>query len=56
MICSRWHGSLFEDYVTTSKRDIYNLMCPIEDHEIKQKSVNDEASSGGDIPLLSNST
>ena len=56
MVCSQWHGSLFEDYVTTSKRDRYNIIFPIEAHERNQKSVNDEASSGGGRPLTYNST
>ena len=57
MICSRYHGLVFEDYFTTAKRDNCNLMCSIEAHEKKQKSVNehkpvnDETSSGGEIPL-----
>ena len=56
MICSRSHGLLFEDDVTTARCDRYNLMCSIEDHEIYHRYINDEASSGGGIPLTFNST
>ena len=54
-ICPRLHGSLFEDYVTTDRQGIYNLMCSIEAHKRYQKTINDDASSGGGIPLPSNS-
>ena len=48
-ICPRLHGSLFEDYVTTDRRDRYNLMCSIEAHKRDHKTINDDASSGGGI-------
>ena len=51
IIFSRWHGLLFYNYVTTDKRERYNLRCLIEDHEINHKYVNDEASSGGGRPI-----
>ena len=55
-ICSQLQGLLFEDYVKTTRRERYNLMCSIEAHERKHKYVNDEASSGGGRPLPPNST
>ena len=33
MPCSRLNGQVFEDYLKTTKRDKYNLMCSIEAHE-----------------------
>ena len=51
MICSLSHGSLFEDYITTTKRDRYNLMCSIESHERNHKLINDKEISGGGRPL-----
>ena len=30
IICSRYHGLVFEDYFTTAKRDKYNIMCSME--------------------------
>ena len=47
---------VFEYYVTTARRDRYNLMCSIETHEKNHKCVYDEASSDGGRPLSSNST
>ena len=51
MICSQLYGLVFEDYVRTDRRDLYNLMYPIESHEREHKSLTDEASSGGGRPL-----
>ena len=51
MIFYSLRGQLFQDYVTTNKRDRYSLMCSIESHESKHKLVNDEASSGGGLSL-----
>ena len=53
---SKLYGSLFEDYVTTTRRYRYNLMCSIEAHKRYQKSINDDKSSDGDRPLPYNST
>ena len=54
-VCPGLHDSLFEDYVTTDRRDRYNLMCSIEAHERDHKTINDDASSGGGMPLPSKS-
>ena len=56
MLCSLLHGSAFEYFVTTSRRDQYNLMWLIEAHERAHKSVNDQSISGDGRPLSSNST
>ena len=40
MICSQLHGFYFEDCVTTTRRDIYNIMCSIEDHDREHPIVN----------------
>ena len=55
MICSWLHGSLFEDYVTTSKCDRYNLMCSIDAYEINHSFSNEDASIGGGRPMPYNS-
>ena len=55
MICSQFHCSSFEYYVTTGKRDRYNIMCSIEDHDIDFPTVNDDAISGGGRPLTPDS-
>ena len=51
MIFSRLHGSVFEDYFTTSERDRYNLMRSIETHEGKLKYINYKAITYGGIPI-----
>ena len=56
MICSQWHGSLFEYCVTTAKRDIHNLMCSIDAYERDHKLLNEEASSGSVRVIPSDST
>ena len=58
-ICSRLYGLVFGDYLTTAKREIYNLSSYFEAHEKNHKSVNkhkpinDETSSGGFRPTPS---
>ena len=32
-ICSRLHGSLFEDFITHARTDRYNLMCYLVAHD-----------------------
>ena len=44
-------GFLFDEYVTTYRRDRYNLMCLIDAHKIYYKSIKYKAGSGGVIPL-----
>ena len=34
-ILSRLHGSLFEDFITHSRTDRYNLMCSLVAHDKK---------------------
>ena len=56
MICSNFRGLLFKDSVTTSKRNIYNLMRSIDTYERNHNIVNEDASSYCGIPMPSNST
>ena len=56
MIHSQLNGYLFEDYVTATKCDRYDLICSIDAHERDHKYVNDEASSGGVRPVQFNSS
>ena len=46
-ICSRLHGSLFEDFITHARTDRYNLMCSIVSHDKKQPAYEDDESSIG---------
>ena len=32
-ICSRLHGSMFEDFITHARTDRYNLMCSLVAHD-----------------------
>ena len=32
-ICSRFHGSLLEDFITHARTDRYNLLCSIVAHD-----------------------
>ena len=41
-MCSQFHGSVFEDYFTTAKRDTYNIMYSIEAHEKTAISQRDQ--------------
>ena len=51
IVCLQFHASYFEDCVTTSRRDRYNLMCPIESHDIEHPTLRYYTSSGGGISL-----
>ena len=41
-ICSRLHGSLFEDFITHARTNIYNLLCYIVAHDKKQPACEDD--------------
>ena len=34
-ICLKFHGKLFETFITHARLDRYNLMCSIVEHDIK---------------------
>ena len=34
-ICSRLHGSLFEDFIAHERTNRYNFMCPLVSHDKK---------------------
>ena len=35
-ICSRFHGNMFEDFITHARTDRYNLLCSLVTHDKKQ--------------------
>ena len=43
-ICSRLHGSLFEDFITHARTDRYNLLCYLVSHDKRQPTYEDEES------------
>ena len=47
-ICSRLHGSLFEDFITHARTDRNNLMCSLVAHDKRQPVYEDDESSIGD--------
>ena len=55
-ICSKFHGKMFEDFITHARTDRYNLMCYIVSHDKKQPSYEDEDSSILDRPIPKNAT
>ena len=47
-ICSKWHGSRFEDFITQARTDQYNLMCSFVAHDSLQLDYKDDEISIGD--------
>ena len=47
-ICSRLHGSLFEDFITHARTDRYNLMCYLVAHDKKLLDYEEDEISIGD--------
>ena len=41
-ICSKLHGSRFEDFITQAGTYIYNLMCSLVSHDILQLDYKDD--------------
>ena len=44
-ICSRFHGSTFEYFITHERTNIYNILCYLVAHDKKQPAHEDEESS-----------
>ena len=47
-ICSRLHGSLFEDFITHARTDRYNIMCSLVAHDKKLPDYKYDKNSIGD--------
>ena len=47
-ICSKLHGSRFEDFITQAITDRYNLMCSLVAHDRLQPDYEYDESSIGD--------
>ena len=50
-MCSHFHGSSFEEYFTTARKDRCNLICYIEAYDIFHPTGDYNAGSGGVRPL-----
>ena len=44
-ICLKLHGSIFEDFITHARTDIYNFMCSLVAHDKIQPNSEDDESS-----------
>ena len=55
-ICLRFHGSLFEDFITHARTDRYNLMCSLLAHDKIQPAYQHDESSILYSPITKNST
>ena len=47
-ICSKLHGIKFEDFITHSRTDLYNIMCSLVAHDRLEPDYKDDESSIGD--------
>ena len=55
-IFSQYHGSIFEQLFRTICKDMYDIMCDTNAYNNMHVTEPDGTSSGGDTPLLNNST
>ena len=55
-ICLKFHGSMFEDFITHARTDIYNLMCYLVAHDKRQPNDEDDESSIGDRSIPKDAT
>ena len=52
----RFHGSIFEYFITHARTERYNLMCSLVAHDKIKPAYEDDESSIGDRPIPKNST
>ena len=55
-ICLKLHGSRFEDFITRSRTDRYNLMCSLVAYDRLQLYYKDDESSIGYSSIPDNET
>ena len=55
-ICSKLHGSRFEDFITQARTYRYNLMCSLVDHYRLQLDYKDDESIIGDRAITDYAT
>ena len=53
-ICSKLHGSMFEDFITQARTYRHNIMCSLVAHDILQKDYKDDEGSIGDRVIPDN--
>ena len=55
-ICSKLHGSMFEDFITQARTDRYNLMCYLVAHDRLQLDYKYYESIIGDREIPNDAT
>ena len=55
-ICLKLHGSMFDDFITQARTDIYNLMCYLVAHDRLKLDYKYDGSSIGDRSIPDNET
>ena len=55
-ICSKLHGSMFEDFITQARTDQYNLMCYLVAHDKLQLNYKDDEGSIGYMEIQNDAT
>ena len=55
-ICLKFYGSIFEDFITHARTNIYNIMCSLVAHDKMQPNYEDDKSSLGDRSVPKDAT
>ena len=55
-ICFKLHGSMFEDFITHTRTDRYNIMCFLVAHDKIQPDYEDDEISIGDRSIPKDET
>ena len=55
-ICLKLHGSIFEDFITHTRVDRYNIMCSLGEHDKMQPNDEDDEISLGDRSITKYAT
>ena len=50
-LCLKWHGSMFEYFITHSRTYRYNIMCSLVEHDKMQRDYEDDERSLGDSSI-----
>ena len=55
-ICSKFYGTIFEDFITQARKDQYDIMCSLVAHDRLQENKPDDESSIGDRLIPNDAT
>ena len=56
VICYKWHGTMFEDFIINYRTDRYNIICSITTNDKQQPIYNDYVRIGGGRLIPKNAT